>query len=126
MLAGLRHARYNRELRAALMRGGGFVPFAAAYWALLPALARSQIGGGMQGYGILLAAIGAGSVAGTFLLPWLRARMDADGLVLTGTVGTAVMSVFNQLAHKSPSGFLLPVDSSDAGMRGGGRALSDG
>jgi hypothetical protein len=80
----------------------------------------------MQGYGILLAAIGAGSVAGTFLLPWLRARMDADGLVLTGTVGTAVMSVFNKLAHKSPSGFLLPVDGSDAGMRGGGRALSDG
>jgi hypothetical protein len=38
----------------------------------------------------------------------------------------AVMSVFNKLAHKSPSGFLLPVDSSDAGMRGGGRALSDG
>jgi len=102
MLAGLRHARYNRELRAALMRGGGFVPFAAAYWALLPALSRSQIGGGMQGYGILLAAIGAGSVAGTFLLPWLRARMDANGLVLTGTVGTAAAMALYAMADNVP------------------------
>ena len=89
MLAGLRHARFNLELRAALVRGGGFFPFAAAYWALLPALSRNQIGGGMQGYGILLAAIGAGAVAGTFILPWLRGRMDANSLVVSGTVGTA-------------------------------------
>jgi MFS family permease len=99
MLAGLRHARYNRELRAALMRGGGFVPFAAAYWALLPMLSRSQIGGGMQNYGILLAAIGAGSVAGTFVLPSLRARMDADDVVLTGTVGTAAAMALYAMAH---------------------------
>jgi MFS family permease len=102
MLAGLRHARYNLELRAALMRGGGFVPFAAAYWALLPTLSREQIGGGMQGYGVLLAAIGAGSVAGTFLLPWLRERMNADGLVLTGTVGTAVAMALYAMAHNVP------------------------
>nr|WP_275112979.1 MFS transporter [Rhodopila globiformis] len=103
MLAGLRHARYNPELRAALMRGGGFFPFAAAYWALLPALARSQIGGGMQGYGILLATIGVGSVAGTFLLPWLRERMSADSLVVAGTVGTAGAMALYAMAYDVPT-----------------------
>jgi MFS family permease len=102
MLAGLRHARYNRELRAALVRGGGFFPFAAAYWALLPTLSRSQIGGGMQGYGILLAAIGAGAVAGTFVLPWLRTRMDADNLVVTGTIGTVVAMGLYAMAQGAP------------------------
>jgi MFS family permease len=99
MLAGLRHARYNRELRAALMRAGGFVPFAAAYWALLPMLLRSRIGYGMQAYGILLASIGIGSVAGTFVLPWLRKRMDADALVVAGTVGTSAAMALYAMAH---------------------------
>ncbi len=109
MLAGLRHARFNRELRAALMRGGGFFPFAAAYWALLPTVARSQIGGGMQGYGTLLAAIGAGAVAGTFVLPWLRGRMDANTLVLSGTVGTAVAMALYAVARDMPTALAASV-----------------
>jgi len=109
MLAGLRHARFNRELRAALVRGGGFFPFAAAYWALLPALSRNQIGGGMQGYGILLAAIGAGAVAGTFVLPWLRGRIDADSLVVSGTVGTAVAMILYAIARDMPTALAASV-----------------
>ncbi|HVZ10764.1 MFS transporter [Rhodopila sp.] len=103
MIAGLRHARYNQGLRAALIRGFGFFPFAAAYWALLPALSRTQIGGGFQGYGILLAAIGGGAVAGTFLLPWLRTRLGADRLVLAGTVGTAAAMALYAVAHDVPT-----------------------
>ena len=39
----------------------------------------------------------------------------------------AVMSVFKGSGRKIPPGFVVPVAaSSDAGMRGGGRALSDG
>lgn len=36
ILVGLRHARYNRPLRATLARAAGFFLFASAYWALLP------------------------------------------------------------------------------------------
>jgi hypothetical protein len=35
--------------------------FASAYWALLPLLARNQVGGGPALYGMLLGAIGTGS-----------------------------------------------------------------
>ena len=45
ILTGLRHARYNAPLTATLIRAAGFFLFASAYWALLPLVARSQIGG---------------------------------------------------------------------------------
>ena len=103
MLAGLRHARYNPELRATMIRAAGFFPFAAAYWALLPVIARNQIGGGMQGYGLLVGAIGAGAVGGTFMLPALRARIGPDRLVILGTFGAAGSMVLFALARDTPS-----------------------
>jgi transposase len=38
----------------------------------------------------------------------------------------AVMSVFKGCGRRNPPRLVIPVASSDAGMRGGGRALSDG
>ena len=61
---GARYARHNPPLRATLFRAVGFFLFASAYWALLPLVARTQIGGGPTLYGILLGAIGAGAIGG--------------------------------------------------------------
>jgi len=96
---GVRYARNNPALRATLVRAVAFFLFASAYWALLPLLARSQIGGGAEVYGVLLGAIGAGAVGGAFALPRLKARLGADRLAVAGTVGTAVALVLYALAH---------------------------
>ena len=98
---GLRHARYNPHLRATLMRSAAFFLFASAYWALLPLVARQQIAGGPGLYGFLLGAIGAGAVSGAFALPWLRAKLGPDGMVATGSVGTAFAMVLFALARDS-------------------------
>ena len=87
---GLRHGRHNPALRATLIRAAGFFIFGSAYWALLPLVARNQVAGGPELYGILLGAIGAGAVAAAFALPWLKRHLGADRLVVAGTVGTAV------------------------------------
>jgi len=87
--AGIRYARYNPHLSATLIRAIGFFTFAGAYWALLPLVARSQIDGGPELYGILLGAIGASAVGGAFLLRWLRAKFGADRLVAIATLATA-------------------------------------
>lgn len=87
---GLRFARNNLALRATLVRALAFFFFASAYWALLPLVARTQVGGGPGLYGLMLAAIGGGAVAGAFAIPWLRAKLGADGLVVAGQIGTAV------------------------------------
>ena len=96
--AGVRYARYNRALRATLVRAIGFFLFASAYWALLPLVARNQLRGGPGLYGTLLAAIGAGAVGGAFLLP--RVRGGPDGVVMLGEAGTAVALVLFGLARE--------------------------
>jgi hypothetical protein len=54
----------------------------------LPLVAREQIGGGPDLYGVLLGVIGA--VAGAFLLPWAKARFGADRLMALGALGQAI------------------------------------
>lgn len=89
IMTGLRHARNNRPLRATLLRAVGFFLFASAYWALLPLVARQQVSGGPELYGVLLGAIGAGAVGGAFALPRIKAKLGPDRLVAAGQAGTA-------------------------------------
>jgi Transmembrane secretion effector len=100
ILAGLRYARHNQHLRATLVRAAGFFLFASAYWALLPLIAREQIGGGPDLYGVLLGVIGLGAVAGAFLLPWAKARLRADRLMAFGALGQALAVLLYGLAHE--------------------------
>jgi hypothetical protein len=72
-----------------LVRAVAFFLFASAYWALLPLVAHDRLNGGPGLYGVLLGAIGAGAVAGAFLLPWAKAKIGPDLMVAAGTVGTA-------------------------------------
>jgi MFS family permease len=104
IVAGIRYARHNRHLRATLVRALGFFLFGSAYWALLPLVARSQIAGGPELYGILLGAIGAGAVGGAFVLPWLKAMLGADRLVMAGTLGTAAALVLFAVARDTVTG----------------------
>ena len=97
---GLRYARHNRRLRATLLRSVGFFLFASAYWALLPVLARTQLRGGPTLYGTLLGAIGAGAVAGAFLLPRARVRFGADRAVILGEAGSCAALLLFALAHQ--------------------------
>ena len=85
---GLRYARNNRDIDATLIRALAFFPFASAYWALLPLVARTQMGNGPEVYGVLLGLIGAGSILGSFALNGLKARLGPDRLATLGTLGT--------------------------------------
>jgi MFS family permease len=98
---GLRHARYNANLSATLIRATAFFLFASAYWALLPLVTRSQIAGGPALYGILLGTIGASAVGGAFLLRWLRGKLGADRLLSIATTASAVATGLFALAHDS-------------------------
>ncbi len=98
--AGLRYARASRELHIVLFRAAVFFIFASAVWALLPLVARNLLGGGASFYGILLGAVGVGAILGALVLPRLRARLDADGLMLGAAIGTA--AVMGALAAAPP------------------------
>src|SRR6185437_2219600 len=90
MRTGVRYARYNRLLRATLLRAIAFFLFASCYWALLPVVAHSQIRGGARLYGLLLGVIGASAIAGAFALPHLKAKLGPNRVVAAGSAATAV------------------------------------
>ena len=82
------------------MRVLAFFPFASAYLALLPLVARHQISGGPQDYGILLGAIGVGAVGGSLALKWLKDELGPDRLVAAGSIVAAFALVLFGLAHE--------------------------
>ena len=67
MHSGLRYVRYAPLLRVTLIRAAAFLFPASAIWALLPVLARNQLGLSASGYGFLLACLGVGAVAGALI-----------------------------------------------------------
>jgi predicted MFS family arabinose efflux permease len=103
--AGLRYARASRELRRVLWRAAVFFVFASAVWALLPIVARQEIGGGPGFYGLMLSGIGAGAIAGALLLPSLRARLGQDRLVLAASLVTAAATVLLTMTDGEVLGF---------------------
>jgi MFS family permease len=96
---GFRHARNNPHLQATMIRGAAFFLFATAYWALLPLIAREQIAGGPELYGVILGVIGVGAVGGAFALRWLESKLGADWLVAAGTIGTVIAMVLFAVAR---------------------------
>jgi MFS family permease len=102
--ASFRNAVGNSDLRATLMRAVGFFLFGSAYWALLPLVARHQIAGGPELYGVLLGAIGAGGVGGALALPWLKARLGPDRLVAAATLAEQVLSSTAKRIERGCSG----------------------
>ena len=100
MTAGLRYVRYSRDMDATVIRAIAFFPFSSAYLALLPLVARSQKGGA-EVYGGLMAAIGLGSIAATFALPWLKARLGPNGQAALAAGGT-VVALFLLAAAREP------------------------
>ena len=96
---GVRHARHNHHLHATLVRTLAFFPFASAYWALLPLIARAQPAQGAAFYGLLLAAIGVGAIVGSATLSRLKAWLGPDALVAFASVGTAVALAMFALAR---------------------------
>ncbi len=101
MMTGLRYVRYSREMDATLIRTIAFFPFASAYLALLPLVARTQTGDGAEVYGQLMAAVGLGSIVATLTLSWLKTRLGANGQAALGAIG-AVVSLFLLAAAHEP------------------------
>ena len=91
--AAIRYARHAPALHAVLIRTALFVPFASALWALLPFLARHEMGVDAVGYGILFGCLGVGAVTGAAILPGMQRRFSKDSLALGATVLFAAATI---------------------------------
>ena len=102
MRAGIRYARHAPEVQAVLIRTAVFTFCASALWALLPLQARTKLGLGAVGYGVLLGCLGTGALLGAGFLARARKEISNNILVVVASVLFAAASLV--LAH---SGFIL-------------------
>ncbi len=98
LVAGGRYIRHSRVVRRILLRSLLFVVPGTVVWALLALVASRRLGLGPGGYGLLLAALGVGAVAGAFTLPRLRALTSTNGVVLLASLVFAVALLVVALA----------------------------
>lgn len=107
--AGFRYARHSRELHIVLWRAAFFFAFASAIWALLPLIARNRLGGDAAFYGLMLGAVGAGAVLGALVMPGLRARLGAEGVMLAAAVLMAGATALLALPLPRPAAIAVLV-----------------
>ena len=98
MRTGARYVRHSPEVLAAIARGSTFVACASSLWALLPVVSRG-LGHGAAGYGLLLAALGTGAVAGAVVLPHLKRNNSTDLVVAVATLVFAAATASLGLLH---------------------------
>jgi predicted MFS family arabinose efflux permease len=113
MGSGIRYARHNRDLDSTLIRALAFFPFASAYWALMPLIARERLGDNPEFYGSLMGVLGLGSLAGTFALEPLKVRLGPDWSAAAAILGTAIALALFAVA---PNGYVLFLASFIAGV----------
>lgn len=132
MRAGLRYAMRAPELKTVLIRSVGFFVFASALWALLPIIARRDLGLGPAGYGGLLTFMGLGAIAGAILMPRLRGKLGANRT----TVAASLFLAASMAGLSQANGFATAAMALGAGgfawiammasLNGGAQASSPG
>jgi MFS family permease len=80
-----------------LVRTGIFIVCSSAFWALLPVIARRDLGLDALGYGLLLACFGFGAVVGAAVLPRVKRRLTVDAVVAVATILFAFVSALTAL-----------------------------
>lgn len=132
MRAGIRYALRAPELQVVLIRSVGFFLFGSALWALLPIIARRELGLGPAGYGGLLTFMGLGAVAGAILLPRLRGRLGVNLFTIAASVLlAAAMAMLSQAQAFATAAIVMFVAGAAwiammASLNGGAQATSPG
>ena len=114
LLAGARYVRHSPEVRRVFLRTALFVVPYSALAALLPVAATQRLGLEASGYGVLLAALGIGAIAGGLLLPRANTWFSVNQLMaLAGVVCAlamvavaAVGNVWLSIAALLPAGMV--------------------
>ena len=91
--SGLRYTRHSPPMRALIGRNVSFSVCASALWALLPVIARDQLGLGAGGFGLLSASFGTGAVVGALSIPRLLRRTSLNTVVVAGVLLWAVATL---------------------------------
>jgi len=108
--AGLRFAAGNSPIRRVLARALAFGIGAIGFQALLPLVAREQLGGTAVGFGLMFGSFGIGSVITAVWIAGARRRFGPEAIVSVATIVAALAAALLAVASSMPlamvAGFL--------------------
>lgn len=99
MRSGLRYIRHSAVLFSAMKQVLVFTSSASALWALMPLVAKQELGMDAGGYGLLMAFLGTGAVLAALSLPRLYRVWSMRHLLMCGSVTFALASLAAALSH---------------------------
>ncbi|MGH8801620.1 MAG: MFS transporter [Casimicrobiaceae bacterium] len=100
--SGLRYVRHSGPMRALLLRNLVFSACASTFWALLPVIARDQLGMGAAGFGLLSASFGIGAIIGALSVAGLLHAQSMNRVVTQAVRLWALAMVVVALAGSTP------------------------
>ena len=106
VVAGLRYVRHGPITRRILLRTALFAFPASALWALLPVTSAHHWHMDASGYGLALATLGVGAIAGVAVIARLR-RSFAANTVLAGSAGAYAVGLL--VVAIGPFGPAIPL-----------------
>ena len=99
MRSGLRYIRHSSVLSSALRQVLVFTSSASALWALMPLVAKQELGMDAGGYGLLMAFLGAGAVLSAINLPRLYRTLGLRRLIVCGVIAFSAATLTAALSH---------------------------
>ncbi|ANG64412.1 arabinose ABC transporter permease [Marinobacterium aestuarii] len=99
MRSGLRYIRHSDVLSSALKQVFVFTSCASALWALMPLVAKHELGMGAGGYGLLMAFMGAGAVLAALSLTSVYRRFPLRRLIVAGAFAFAAATFAAALSN---------------------------
>ena len=97
--AGLRYVLHAGVVRRIYFQLLIFIMPANALWALLPVLASNRLALDSNGYGLLLAALGIGSIGGAFIIPKARDVLGTNRLIIVTSAAYGIGIGATALSH---------------------------
>ena len=108
---GLKFVWTKPGTRRLTIMGVLFMFLAAPLQGLLPVFAQSVLKGGPTMFGLMLSAIGLGSILGAFLLSWIPSYYPRHHLIPLAMCAFAVVGLFFSLSHTPALSLLILVAS---------------
>ena len=106
---GLTHIKASSLLTGLLLMSVVIAVFGLPYQSLLPVFAKNILGTGPDGLGLLLAAAGAGAIAGSFIVALLSTTKRLRGLIRAAGFAFGVAIILFALSPYFPTSLVLAM-----------------
>ena len=109
IMIGLRFVKSHKDIRALMLMAGTFAAFGVIYLPLMPVFARDVFGAGPDGYGIMMAAVGAGALTGMLTIATISRTRHRGRILMSGALGLGLLLLVYSRLHSFTAAVVVLV-----------------